>query len=275
MPFFDYFKTPFPRPERNKKSIFWVVLVGISASIFILLYKPFGIQNETGEWFINLIIFGIGLLFIVSVLFAEWFLPWVFPKPFRKWTLGKALIWYSLLILFLGMNNFLYKNYWAGFKEFTWSEFLMVLARTLGIGITVTFFVLGIWRYVNRRKFSLISLNENYLVTSQDGKSVRFNPKDILYISSDDNYVDIHYEEKGARKKMVLRSSLKNVESQIVNPLSPILRCHRSYLINAEYFSIKKMTSRSMTIGLTGYEDEVPVSKQYAEQIQQRLQIRP
>ncbi|MEM7104927.1 MAG: LytTR family DNA-binding domain-containing protein [Bacteroidota bacterium] len=266
--------TPFPRPGKSRKYLLWVILVGLSASCFILLYKPFGIRNNTGEWYVDLIIFSLGLLFIVSVLFMEWLVPALAPKLFKNWTLGKALIWYSLVILFIGTVNFLYKSYWGGFREFTWLEFLMVLARTLGIGITVSFFVLGIWHYINRKNFSLISLNENYLINTQNGKSISLNLKDILYISSDDNYVDLHLETEGIRKKIVLRSSLKNIENQIVNPLSPIARCHRKYLINAKYFSIQKLTSRNMVVTLDKYEDEIPVSQKYAESIKQLLQIR-
>lgn len=272
---FDYLYTPFPRPVRNRKNLLWVILVGMSGSIFIMLYNPFGIRNDTRLWYVDLVILGLGVLFILSVLIMEWLIPSLFPKLFKKWTLGKALIWYTLLIVFIGANNFLYKNYWANFNEFTWTEFLLVLARTLGVGVTVTFFVLGIWQYLNRKKIALITSKETYTVTTQNGKKVNLNLKDILYISSDDNYVDIHYESGDIRKKIILRSSLKNIESQIVNPLSPICRCHRRYLINTEYFSILEMSSRSMTITLKNYEDQVPVSKQFVPSIKRSLSISP
>ena len=268
-------RTPFPRPKRSSKNLLWVVMVGLGCSLFILLFKPFGIENSTGEWWVYLVIFSLGVLFILSILFMEWLIPTLFPAPFKKWTVGKALIWYTLVILFIGAMIFLYKSFWGGFSEFTWTDFLKVLGRILGIGITVTFFVLGIWQYLNRNRLSLVSITEEYIITSQNGKPVRLNLKEILYISSDDNYVDVHLESDGVRKKEILRSSLKNIEEQIVNPLSPILRCHRGYLINIEYFEILKASSRNMIIGLKNYGDEIPVSKQYAETIKQRLQVRP
>ncbi|MFD2589161.1 LytTR family transcriptional regulator DNA-binding domain-containing protein [Croceitalea marina] len=98
---------------------------------------------------------------------------------------------------------------------------------------------------------------------------------EVMYIVSDDNYVDVHLEIKGSREKKVLRSSLKNIESQIVNPFSPIYRCHRKYLINIQYFKVKEINSRSMTISLQRYHDEIPVSKKYAEHINTILQIHP
>lgn len=270
-----YLNTPFPRPKRNRKNLLWVILVGVASSLFILLYQPFGIENTTGELYVDLILLSLGVLFIFSVLFMEWLIPSIFPKLFRNWTLGKALLWYALVILFIGANNFLYKSYWSNFLEFTWTDFLGVLARTLGIGITVSFFVTGIWQYFNRRRLSLISSTETYTVTSRGGKQISLNLKDILYIRSDDNYVDIHYEENGDRKKLVFRSSLKNVEKQIVNPLSPIIRCHRRYLINSECFTIDNPSNRNMTVKLKTYEDSVPVSGQYTTAVRARLQIHP
>ena len=271
----DYLKTPFPRPARSRKNLLWVIVVGLSASFFILLYKPFGIENTTGELYVDFVIFSLGILFIFSVLFMEWLMPVIFPKWFRNWTLGKALLWYTLVLVFIAIVNFLYKSYWSNFMEFTWIDFLMVLGRTFVISITVCFFVLGIWQYFNRRKMALISANETYNVTTLNSQQLKLNLKDTLYISSDDNYVDIHYLSGGERKKIVLRSSLKNIEGQVTNPLSPIHRCHRRYLINIAHFIVKDSRSRSMLLGLKNHPDEIPVSKQYARGILNLLSIRP
>ncbi|MBT8219856.1 MAG: LytTR family transcriptional regulator DNA-binding domain-containing protein [Bacteroidia bacterium] len=275
MKIFDLFHTPFPNPQGTKKNILWVVLVGLGASIFILLYEPFGIANTTNEWYVDLIIFSLGILFILSILFIEFWVPRLFPKPFERWTLGKALIWYPLVIVFVGGIQFLYKSYLGNWQDFTWLEFLFVLARMLGIGFTVAFFVLGIWQFFNPRKISRITSKENYTLKTADGKSIQINLQSILYIASDDNYVDIHYESDGIRKKQVLRSSLKNIESQITNPLSPILRCHRKYLINSEYFEIISDSNRKMTIGLKNYDDSLPVSSQFIPVMRAQLSIRP
>lgn len=267
----DYLKTPFPRPKRNRKNLMLVVLLGVSASVFILLYKPFGIENNAGDLATDLVIGSLGLVFIVSVLFMEWVIPWLFPKLFKRWTLGKALLWYTLVILFVALANFLYKSWWSSFNEFTWTDFGLVLGRVLGISFTVSFFVLGLWQYLNRKKLSQLTSTENYMVTAANGDEYDLNLSNVLYLSSDDNYVDVHYLESGERKKIVLRTSLKNVEQQLVNPLSPIYRCHRSYLINAERFQIEKQTSRSMTLVLKEYGDVVPVSQQYISSIKSRL----
>ena len=227
MNFFALLNTPFPRPEKSRKNLFWLILTGLSCSLFIILYEPFGIKNVHGQWYYNFFIFGLGLLFILSVLLLEWSIPSLSPSFFQKWTLGKAILWYTSVILFIGAVNFFYKSYMGGFRDFTLMEYFFVVGRIVVITITVSFFILGIYPFFNRKKISLLTQKEEYVINAPGGKSIRLNPKDVLYIQSDDNYVDIHLLEEGARKKVLFRSSLKNIESQLVHPLSPIYRCHR------------------------------------------------
>ncbi len=267
--------TPFPRPKRNRKLLLWITLVGISCSLFIILFKPFGIENINDQWYFNLAIISMGIVFIMAYLFIEWLIPSLLPRLFKRWTLGKAILWYTLVILFIGAIMFLYKSYLAGFSDFTLKEYFFVIGRTFVLALTVSFFVLGLYQYFSRRTVSIFSVSDDYLITSVDGKSLQINPKDILYIGSDDNYVDIHYLDKGIRQKIVFRSSLKNIESQLVNLISPIHRCHRRYLINVQCFKIQKMTSKSMTVELNDYDDIIPVSRQYADSIKKLVPVRP
>ena len=275
MKIFKFLQTPFPRPKNTRKNILWLLFIGIGASIFILVFKPFDIENQTGELYVDLIIFSLGIVFFISVYLMEFLLPRLLPNMIKKWTLGKAILWYAWVILFVSAVMFIYKSYLDGFRDFTWTEYVFILGRILGIGITVSFFVLGIFNYFNRKDFSLLSSKEDFLVTSPSAKSIRINLNEVMYIVSDDNYVDIHIEKKGKRSKLVFRSSLKNLEEQIVNPLTPIYRCHRRHLINIEYFKIKSDLSRNTSVQLKNYDDVIPVSKQYAERIINLLQVRP
>lgn len=270
-----FLRLPFPRPKRNRKNIILLLLIALISNLFILIFRPFDIENQTGEWFIYLILFSLGIVFFFSVYFIEFLVPSIFPKPFKTWTLLKALLWYTFVIFFVGAVMFFYKSFLGGFVDFTWREYFFVLGRVLGISIIVSFFTLGIFSYFNRKKFSSLLANENYLITTSNSKSIKLNVKNIMYIVSDDNYVDIHLEIDGLRKKEVFRSSLKNIESQIVSSVSPIKRCHRRYLINIQYFKIDKMNSRNMSLVLNKYNDEVPVSKNYSKQIQELLHVRP
>ena len=241
--------------------------MGIGGSLFILLYNPFEIARQAGDLSINLLLFSLGIVFALSIIFMEWLFPWLFPHVFKKWNIGKALVWYTLVFLFAGSINFLYKSYLGGFREFTFQEWGFVLARTLAISGTVAFFIVGIYQLLNRNKLARLVSGEQFTIKASDGKSYNLNLNQILYLSSDDNYVDIHYLENNDRKKLIVRSSLKHLETQLINPISPIQRCHRQFLINTSKFTIQKSTSRSMLLELLGQPDSIPVSSQYVKDI--------
>ena len=197
---FHFLQTPFPRPEPSRKNILLLVLVTIISGLFILIFKPFNIENQTGEWFIYLIIFSLGVVFSLSLYFMEFFIPRLFPKIFSRWNLGKALLWYPLVILFVSGVMFLYKSFLGGFRDFTALEFVMVSGRVLGIGVVVSFFTLGAVSYLNRKQFALLSSREQYTVKIPHSKSISINLAEVMFIVSDDNYVEIHSETNGIRK---------------------------------------------------------------------------
>ena len=250
-------------------------MIAIICNVFILIFKPFSIENRTGEIYLYLILFSLGLVFFLSVYVMEFLVPYLFEKPFKNWTLVKAIIWYGWMILFVGGVMFVYKSFLGGFSDFTFKEYLFVSGRVFSIGITVSFFVLGIFSYLNQRQISFLSSNETCLVTSPEAKPIRLILNEILFIESDDNYVDIHLLQEGERRTEIFRSSLRNMESQLIHATSPIYKCHRQYLINIKYFEISKKNSRSMAIALKDYGDILPVSRQYMEQIGQLLHTDP
>ena len=276
MTLFKVLKTPLPIPKRSLKKFLWIVGLGLGGNFFILLFNPFEIANQAGESVLNvLLLFSLGLIFSLAIIFMEWVVPSLVPRVFQRWNIGKALVWYALVTLFTGAIIFFYKSYLGGFRDFTLTEFFLVLLRILVISVTVAFVIVGALQILNRRKLSLISSGESFQITSGDGKTFNIDLNDILYVTSDDNYVDIHYQAGSVTEKHILRSSLKNIEEQIVNPISPIVRCHRQFLINVDKFEIKKATSRSMTLFMKNLGDEIPVSSRYVESVKKRLFIRP
>ncbi|MEL6811030.1 MAG: LytTR family DNA-binding domain-containing protein [Bacteroidota bacterium] len=262
--------TPFPRPKKTFRNTLNIFLLGFIASLFIILFKPFGIE-PSGIWYFKLILIAMGVVFSLSIYFMEFLVPGLFKKLFQKWTLGKAILWYTWMILFVSAVMFILKSFLAGFNDFTLLEYINVIGRISGIGLIVSFFTLGIVSYFNRQKIALLSSKEIYSVTAPNVKPLDLNLNAVLYIMSDDNYVDIHMKQGNNRYKVVFRSSLKNIENQIVNPISPIYRCHRQYLVNINYFTLKNTKSRNTSIQLKEFEDEIPVSNTYESIIKAML----
>lgn len=266
------FDTPFPRPRYTWKSVFWVFLVGVLCSAFILVFKPFNIENTSGALLQYFHLFSLGLVFSFSICVWEFGIPSLWPRAFDKWTLARAISWYSLMMLFVGALMFLYKSYLGGFTDFTFKEYLLVCGRVFLIGTTVSFFVLGLVNYVRKSGISSIASHQSGLIKTPDGKVIHLYFEDVLYMESDQNYVDIFFLKDGARTAQTIRSSLKNVEDQVVFALSPMYRCHRKYLINLQSFEILRSNSRSMVIRSKDGETTIPVSKRYVGKIRRLLE---
>ena len=270
-----FLNAPFPRIQRLKNASWVIVAVGLFTSSFFLIFKPFGIVNETGEWFVDLIIAGFGFIFIATMFFMEWVIPKLFPRLFERWTLKKAVIWYAILILIVALNNYIYKGFWNNFQGLSLSGYLIVLGRTISLTFVVFFSFVGITRYLSKNGLINLTNSKNQLIKGNGNESLACKLQDILFIESDNNYVDIHLCQNAKRTKVVLRSSLKNIEKQLIHPLSPLMKCHRRYLINPFQFEIVNNKSREVILSLKEYDDLVPVSKAFEKGIKKEVVVRP
>ena len=88
----------------------------------------------------------------------------------------------------------------------------------------------------------------------------------LLVIESADNYVCVWYMNGDAIRKMMVRTTLKQVAEQLAE--SNILRCHRSYIINLDRVRVLRREKEGIFVefGIEGLPD-IPISKTYAENI--------
>jgi len=82
------------------------------------------------------------------------------------------------------------------------------------------------------------------------------------------NYSRVVWLEDNKRKEKVLRATLKTLEEQLSG--SGIIRCHRSYLVNASRYSISG-DSRGFKLRSVSDPFEVPVSRLKSHEIISRL----
>lgn len=90
-------------------------------------------------------------------------------------------------------------------------------------------------------------------VTIKDGyDTVKLNIDDILYVKSDNVYIDIFT----TKRKYTVRQTLEKFSAQLNSPW--FFRSHRSYLINHK--AVERVSSKSVFIGNT----ELPLSRSVA-----------
>ena len=87
--------------------------------------------------------------------------------------------------------------------------------------------------------------------------------ENLYYISSEDNYIKIHYTNNNQLKSYMLRCKIKTVEEGYSG--TSLVRCHRSYIVNSQKIKMIKKEKEGLYIYLDR-EDvmPIPVSKAYA-----------
>lgn len=101
-------------------------------------------------------------------------------------------------------------------------------------------------------------LKDSFFV-KQNHQNIKVQIEDIIYIKSDNNYLEIYTKER----RHIIRSSLRDFISQLSS--KKFLQIHRSYIVNME-----KIDSFSSTTLLVD-KKELPVSKQYKQIISEHF----
>jgi len=85
----------------------------------------------------------------------------------------------------------------------------------------------------------------------------------LLYIDAADNYATIHYLNKSRISDYMIRNSLKWMEENLTAE-TPLVRCHRSYIVNIERVKVLRKTKSGVLIELDVENTiDIPVSLTY------------
>ncbi len=110
---------------------------------------------------------------------------------------------------------------------------------------------------------------ESQLTFFDNNGALKFSvsSSDLYYIESDDNYINLWYSDrKGNLKMYMIRCRLKTVEDSFKG--SPLLRCHRKYIVNMARAQVLRKEKEGYFIDLDKEQiDPIPVSKTYADSI--------
>ena len=93
------------------------------------------------------------------------------------------------------------------------------------------------------------------------------NPENLYYIESDDNYIKVWYtDSKGELKQYILRCRLKTVEEDFKG--SPLVRCHRKYIVNLNKVSMLRKESDGYVLDLQNEAiPPISVTKTYTDAV--------
>lgn len=255
-----------------------IVFTAVFALLFINIFQPFGSR----EWypaisdfkyftFSSLIILTGMLVVVVSrVILATYSKKNdVFYWQYSLWILGEILamaVFYSLFSKFVPKEG-ADRDFMEIFRQSTVNTALVLL---LPYAISWLYFS---WKeksllLANIEQEKAVDLHSKTLVAFPDEKGdlkITIALENLLYIESADNYVTIFYLNKSKQSRFLLRNSLKWMEENLTKD-TPLVRCHRSFIVNMEKVKVLKKIKGGIVLELDieGIPD-IPVSKTYSQ----------
>jgi len=237
----------------SKHHIWVAVLLGVWLVTFLVLIAPFDTSDLSFSIRLQilppygLIAFG-GYMLLIPLQ------NWIY-KQSRKWNIPLEITFLLLFNLAVLLGSFGYYktdiiNGTYDFSKFTFEVYYPIFFIILPVLLFLRWWLYKKYESQNQSKIVLEGVNKLDVL--------RIGLKDLVCISSADNYVEVSYLNKNELKKKLLRVTLKNIHPQVPT----LLKVHRSHLINPEHFKAWKNTN---TIYLT--QTEVPVSKSYKEKV--------
>lgn len=242
----------------SKNRFEWLLTFSTGFFLFVVLffYEGFNIQQGLSYSGHSLLFRALSFGFLTSLSF--YINEMYTKKMFRLDSFIRLIAWHSWEIFKGTCLTFILFNYFWNWTELSWSSFSLLLGEytiVMIFPIAVSYLATG---NANRTAFS-----ESMLVFESENKKDRLaiHPEHFLYITSEDNYVDIYYLSSGEVEHRLLRNTLKNIRSEFAAD-PHIQKCHRSYLVNPGNIKRIDYSGRSMKLNL-GHHIEIPVSQNH------------
>lgn len=91
---------------------------------------------------------------------------------------------------------------------------------------------------------------------------LNFLLKEMLFIKSANNYVEIYYLNDDQIKKKLVRSTLASIEL-LIESYPTLIRCHRTCIVNTQFVGKLNSVCNNHTLTINGYNRQIPVSRRY------------
>lgn len=266
----------------DMKIFLWVSL-GIF--LFILFFQPFTLEQFD---FNNrlLVVAGMGAIVFLLMMLTRSFFPYTETSG-TKHGHSRTVpgLYSSLILLALGSVAFAFYLRYVGHVEITF--FVMFKVIFICLVPPVTLRLCDMFRELRHDNFSLRNpdnqpgetasnpqddLSHKPITFTSDNSTDNLSliTGDVIFIKSADNYVEIAYKTDGQIRKQLLRNTLKKIEEQL-KPYPDFIRCHRICIVNLKHISRLENKNQTYSLILSGYDEKIPVSRQYLLKVKESL----
>lgn len=247
---------------KSDKADSWFIVIFSSLVTFVVLYvyKAYDIQQGISDS-------GHGLLFRAIVFAFGTFVAFSFCEFFLRDRMLKVnssvprIILFRTLEIFIGANIiFLQFNYFWNWNEFYWYGYFLIIFEYTFIVIFPIVFTHLIFRKTKVQEDKLL----DFYSENQKSK-ISILSQALLFIKSEDNYIELFYLSKDKVQSELLRNSLKTIEDAFKDT-EYLVRCHRSYMINPSQI-VKIIDKKPQPVLDLGHSINIPVSSKYMDSL--------
>lgn len=245
------------------------LLVPLFTFVFVILYRPLSIpqylQMDHASYTFNItMLFCIVLGSVAIMRLVLWLIRKQFTDTglvYAAWCLGEVIV----ASLFASLYVTLMLRGTHGFFEVVG----VTSGRLVGICIfpysLIYLVIMVMAERAGEEQVDSASLLKFY----DEYKKLRFviASEAVIFLKSEENYVQIHYLDNSKPKKFVLRSSMRALEEQMSR--HGLVRCHRSYFINPDHVKMIRKESSGVVCAELKQEnlEPIPISRKYQQEI--------
>jgi DNA-binding LytR/AlgR family response regulator len=156
------------------------------------------------------------------------------------------------------------------FEAFTVS--FKYLFLTLLIPYVILALSLRLYEYHTRSEEQTSqALNRMRFYDDRHNLKIVLTSDSILYITAEENYVNIYYTDNDKVKSYVLRSSMKALDELCQD--HGLIRCHRSYYVNPLHVKVLRKDKEGIVYAELDARDmmHIPVTKRYYDRLSEML----
>ncbi len=258
-----------------------VIYTALFALVFINIYQPFDCRNwfpvsETMFLVFSSLVILTGVLVVVVsriIMYLYARRNGLFLWQYSLWILGEIV---AMALFYTFFESLVLDDTRAFSTMFKQSAVNTALVLLLPYSILWLYFALR----DKNRKLESLAMDEkesqqpgkNMLSFLDEKHELRFSvcSDQLLWIDSADNYIKIHYLNKGKIASYMVRNTLKNIENEFA--FTSLVRCNRSTIVNFDKVKILRKEQDSIFLGLDNESvPDIPVSKTYSGKILTRF----
>ena len=290
---FDFLKTIHqPHPLIFNHASMWVP--GVVTFLVLALLAPFGFAEYSlpNRLFFALVF---GVLGSTSVLFTVVTLKKIAPTFMdeERWTIIKEI---TLIFMVIAVICVFIVGLFLIF-DLSSTPFLTLILQVISITIGISFFPISLlvlfeqWGHQKKiikeaetwmkaisntetKAFSKSVIKDKTvkLIAENGNEELCIDPRNILFLKSDGNYVEVFYQaENRAVGKKLIRNRLKELHIQLPN--ASFFQCHKSFIINLSHINKVSGNARNFEIELEYISQSIPVSRSKTEELKNLFMV--